>query len=218
LKATISALFWLVQVHFMPCSANVVVDPDREQLTALGHNNRGVEFGAAGDWERAIKEHECALKAQPDNRAFRQNASHVHLLFGDTLVTEHQNSQAMREYREALFFDEFNGPARTNLGRLYQFFKEDPNMFSVHLKAAQSAERECNFHSAVVEYRECVRLDDSSINNYFLGKCLIESDCGQLGHEVLKHALNLSWSKKDRTRKQDCKRLFKKSGSTKATE
>src|SRR5262249_50664550 len=81
----------------------------------LEHNNRGVELGTKGLWPDAIREHEEALNADPENQMFRTNLSSAHLHYGDVLAAKHKWYEAINHYREALYCDPANLPADAHL-------------------------------------------------------------------------------------------------------
>jgi len=86
-----------------------------EPKTALEHNNRGVEFGSKGLWEKAIVEHHLALLEDPTNKFFRINLSSAHLQYGDLLLKQDKVLNAMAQFHEALYVDPNNKTAAIKL-------------------------------------------------------------------------------------------------------
>ena len=90
-------------------------DSLRTSEPALGHNNRGVELGSKERWDEAIKEHESALKEDPNNKIFKCNLSAAYLKYGDFL-----RAKAIKQYERAIEVNPNNQSASDNLKELME--------------------------------------------------------------------------------------------------
>lgn len=175
---------------------------------ALEHNNRGVELGCRGLWSLAIDEAEVAVKASPDSDIFRRNLSAACLRYGVLLEKEQRTPEAIDLYRKALFADFDNCLAASGLNNCLRRLGKNPIDISCRLLLAEQAEKSRLCRVAAVEYRACTLLDDSAVNNYKLGRCLIDADSMSRGHQALKTAMNKNWTKEEQVDKAACQSLL----------
>jgi tetratricopeptide (TPR) repeat protein len=89
-----------------------------EPKTALEHNNRGVELGMKGLWEKSIKEHNIALLEDPTDKFFRTNLSSAHMQYGNILLKKGNILEAMVQFHAALYVDPNNKEAEEKLKNL----------------------------------------------------------------------------------------------------
>lgn len=76
------------------------------------------------------------------------------------------------------------------------------------LLLAEQAEKSKLYRVAAVEYRACTLLDDSAVNNYKLGRCLIDADSMSRAHLALKTAMSKNWTKEEQVDKTACQSLL----------
>jgi tetratricopeptide (TPR) repeat protein len=171
----------------------------------LEHNNRGVELGKRGLWLDAIREHEMALNADPYNQTYRQNLSSAEMRYGIDLYKRGSNYQAISHFREALYADPNNAEADHWLDSLIEKAK-GKNDLATRLHEADEAEISGNFPVAIVEYRKCVRMDDSGPMRAKLGRVLLKQGKIRDGFEELKSSLVKNWPEADKNDLAECHR------------
>jgi tetratricopeptide (TPR) repeat protein len=174
----------------------------------LEHNNRGVELGMKGLWPQAIAEGEMALEGDPENDIFKRNLSGAHLHFGDNLQSKKSFPAAVKQFREALFVDPENGPAENGLNSSLSHLGKTPGDLAYRLGLAAGAESTGEYKIAVVEYRICSHIQDSGINSFKLGRCLLKVNKIPEGFESLRIALRKDWPKDDQDALVECHLLL----------
>ncbi len=174
----------------------------------LEHNNRGVELGQKGLWPQAIQEAEMALDGDPDNDVFKRNLSGAHLRYGDTLRGKSSFPAAIAQYREGLYVDPENSAAENGLNSSLDRLGKNHGDLSYRLSLASGAESHGEMHIAVVEYRVCSHIQDSGINSYKLGRCLLKANKTVDGFDVLRTALRKDWPKDDQDALVECHLLL----------
>lgn len=175
----------------------------------LEHNNRAVELGMKGLWPQAIKEHEIALEGDPENITFKKNLSGCYLRYGDVLRGKNNLPGAIENYRLALFIDPANNPADSYLDYCLSKLGRNPLDAAYRLDLAQKAEVTAgHFADAVVEYRKLVKISDSGINRYRLGRCLLKGGKIIEGYDECIIALRRDWPKDESTVLAECHTLL----------
>lgn len=175
-------------------------------VTPIEHNNRGVELGLKGLWADAIREHEVALSMQPGNKEFRTNLSSAQLRYGNVLFKQGKTYEAMKQFRGALFVDPDNLPADEGLDECYHKMGKDPLNLQYRKKCAEDFAVSGHFEDAIVEYRKCVRMDDSGPTHADLGYTLLKADKTVDGFQELKIAVQKMWSNNERNELGACHR------------
>jgi tetratricopeptide (TPR) repeat protein len=97
-----------------------------EPKTPLEHNNRGVELGMKGKWAQAFKEHEVAIKGEPNNKTFKTNYSSALLRHGDELYKQGSYEAAIPVLKKAIQIDSANKPAADILAKAEEQLKPKP--------------------------------------------------------------------------------------------
>lgn len=97
-----------------------------EPKTPLEHNNRGVELGMKGKWALAFKEHELAIKGEPNNKTFKTNYSSALLRHGDQLFKQGSYEAAVPVLKKAIQIDSENKPAAAILAKAEEQLKPKP--------------------------------------------------------------------------------------------
>lgn len=97
-----------------------------EPKTPLEHNNRGVELGMKGQWTQAFKEHELAIKGDPNNKTFKTNYSSALLRHGDQLYKQGSYEAAIPVLKKAIQIDSANKPAADILAKAEAQLKPKP--------------------------------------------------------------------------------------------
>lgn len=92
----------------------------------MENNNLGGELGSKGLWDDAIREHEEAVKTDPENAMFRQNLSSANLHYADLLASRKKWHEAIDHYREALYADPANLPADAHLDDCLRALGKNP--------------------------------------------------------------------------------------------
>jgi tetratricopeptide (TPR) repeat protein len=185
-------------------SDSVTVD----ELTALQHNNRGVELGVSGHWLEAIEAAEKAHCQEPSSETFRTNLSHAYLRYGNFLKQSGAFCTAIAQYRRALFIDSKNTVAKDELNHCYSKTGRDPSKLACHIEAAHAAEAVNDFKQAAAEYQICADIDDSGYNNFKLGQCLLKAGERHTGYCFLEYALMRPWLTSEAEAKTECEELF----------
>lgn len=167
-----------------------------EPHTAIEHNNRGVELGSKGLWPDAIREHEAAMQMDPFNKEFMTNLSGAHLRYGDTLAAKRSYYEAIKEYRHALFVDNGNNVADAHLDDCLSHLKKDPTDLKTRMHLAEDADVSQDYETAIVEYRKCVKMNDSGKMHASLGRCLLKAGKDVDGYLELRTSVGKSWEPK----------------------
>lgn len=162
--------------------------------TALEHNNRGVELGSKGLWPDAIKEHEKALAMEPGNKDFRTNLSSAQLHYGIVLFHSGKYYEAMKQFRGALFVDPDNLPADESLDECFKKLGKDPLDLKYRRALADDFDTKGLYEDAIVEYRKCLKMDDSGKSHADLGYVLFKADKPVDGFSELKVAVQKHWN------------------------
>ncbi len=157
------------------------------------HNNRGVELGNKGLWQDAIREHELALGAEPDNQTFRTNLSAAQLRYGDMLFNKKDFYHAAIQYRGALYVDPGNGPADQHLDEALRQANINADDPKVRARIADEAEISGNYETAIVEYRKCIKMVDDGYNHYRLGQVLSKAGKVVEGYKELRTSVSREW-------------------------
>ena len=176
-----------------------------EPKTPIEHNNRGCELGMKGMWEAAIKEHEIALNADPENHQFRVNLSSAQMLYARQLAGKGKIYEAMTHYREALYVDPANAEADQALDALVEktLHKNDLN---TRMHIADDADIAGNYVTAIVEYRKCVMMSDSGAVRARLGRVLLKQGKVVEGYSEIKTAVAKPWPDNEKNDLADCHR------------
>lgn len=162
-------------------------------VSPTDHNNRAVELGSKGLWPDAIREHEIALSMQPGNREFRQNLSSAQLQYGNRLFKQGKIYEAMKQFRAALFIDPDNLPADEGLDACYAKMGRNPIDVNYRKRCAEDFVVSGHYEDAIVEYRKCVKMDDSGSTHADLGYTFIKGDKPVDGFQELKIAVTKPW-------------------------
>ncbi len=168
-------------------------------VSPIDHNNRGVELGSKSLWADAIREHEIALSMQPGNKDFRTNLSSAQLRYGNVLFKSGKTYEAMKQFRGALFIDPDNLPADDGLDACYRKAGKNPEDLSYRKKCAEDFAVSGHFEDAIVEYRKCVKMNDSGPTHADLGYTLIKADKPVDGFQELKIAVQKTWGNNEKT-------------------
>jgi len=173
--------------------------------TPIEHNNRGVELGMKGLWEAAIREHEIALNADPENKEFRQNLSSAQMLYARQLASRGKIYEAMNHYRESLYVDPTNAEADHALDGLVEktLHKND---LATRMNEADKADISGNYVTAIVEYRKCVMMSDTGPVMARLGRVLLKQGKTVDGYAELKAAVSKPWPDTAKNDLADCHR------------
>lgn len=174
--------------------------------TAIEHNNRAVELGGKSLWADAIREHEIALSMEPGNRDFRTNLSSAQLRYGNILFKSGKTYEAMKQFRGALFVDPDNLPADEGLDACYAKMGRDPLNLQFRKKCAEDFAVSGHFEDAIVEYRKCVKMDDSGSTHADLGYTLLKADKQVEGFQELKIAVQKLWKNDEKNELGACHR------------
>lgn len=174
--------------------------------TAIEHNNRAVELGGKSLWADAIREHEIALSMEPGNRDFRTNLSSAQLRYGNILFKSGKTYEAMKQFRGALFVDPDNLPADEGLDACYGKMGRDPLNLQFRKKCAEDFAVSGHFEDAIVEYRKCVKMDDSGSTHADLGYTLLKADKQVEGFQELKIAVQKLWKNDEKNELGACHR------------
>jgi len=176
-----------------------------EPKTPIEHNNRGCELGMKGMWEAAIREHELALNADPENRQFRVNLSSAQMLYARQLASKGKIYEAMNHYRESLYVDPSNAEADQALDVLVErtLHKND---LATRMNEADKADITGNYVTAIVEYRKCVMMSDTGPVRARLGRVLLKQGKVVEGYSEIKAAVAKQWSDNDKNDLADCHR------------
>jgi tetratricopeptide (TPR) repeat protein len=175
-------------------------------VTPIDHNNRAVELGGKGLWADAIREHEIALSMQPGNRDFRTNLSSAQLRYGNVLFKQGKTYEAMKQFRGALFVDPDNLPADEGLDACYAKLGRNPLDLQFRKKCAEDFAVSGHFEDAIVEYRKCVKMDDSGSTHADLGYTFIKADKPVEGFQELKIAVQKIWKNDEKNDLAACHR------------
>ncbi len=170
----------------------------------MEHNNRGVELGSKGLWNDAIREHEEALNADPENTTFRQNLSSAHLHYADLLASKKKWYEAIGHYREALYADPANLPADAHLDKCLQALGKNPDDYAVRAALADEADIAGNYPVAIVEYRKCVKMTDNGPSRFRLARVLYKQGKVVEAYEELRLAINKEWKTTENNELANC--------------
>ncbi len=170
----------------------------------MEHNNRGVELGSKGLWNDAIREHEEALNADPENATFRMNLSSAHLHYADLLASKKKWYEAINQYREALYADPANMPADSHLDNCLRAIGKNPDEYSVRAGLADEADIAGNYPVAIVEYRKCVKMTDSGPSRFRLARVLYKQGKVVEAYEELRIAINKEWKTSENSELANC--------------
>ncbi len=173
--------------------------------TPIEHNNRGCELGMKGLWEAAIREHEIALNADPENKEFRQNLSSAQMLYARQLANRGKIYEAMNHYRESLYVDPTNAETDHALDILVEktLHKND---LATRMNEADKADVSGNYVTAIVEYRKCVMMSDTGPVRARLGRVLLKQGKVVDGYAELKTAVAKPWPDSEKNDLADCHR------------
>ncbi len=170
----------------------------------MEHNNRGVELGSKGLWTDAIREHEEALNADPENTTFRQNLSSAHLHYADLLRSKKKMYEAINHYREALYADAANAPADAHLDDCLKSIGKNPDDFNVRSGIADENDASGNYAVAIVEYRKCVKMRDDGLSRFRLARVLYKQGKVVESYEELRTAINKEWKPTEQNELSNC--------------
>lgn len=168
-----------------------------EPNTPIEHNNRAVELGSKGLWPDAIREHEEALRADPNNKEFRTNLSAAQLRYGDVLAGRRDYYNAIKQYRGALYVDPNNTPADQNLDNCLKHIGKNPDELRVRRAMAEDAEVSGDYETAIVEFRKCVKMADNGSAHFDLGRVLQKAGKIVDAYNEYKIAVNKDWPGND---------------------
>ncbi|HEY9772301.1 MAG TPA: tetratricopeptide repeat protein [Planktothrix sp.] len=177
--------------------ANAELGPN---ATPLDHNNRAVQLGKRGLWDKAVEEHEAALNGDPYNPTFRMNLSGAYLRYGQALMAQGQFQQAIKRFHMALYVDPNNMPALECCSTCWKNLRKDPDNPDFRREMGEKYETEGDYPEAIAEYRQYVRIVDSGPAHAALGRALAKQ--GQNvparaveGFNELKIAVSKDWAK-----------------------
>ncbi len=170
----------------------------------MEHNNRGVELGSKGLWTDAIREHEEALNADPENTTFRQNLSSAHLHYADLLRSKKKLYEAINHYREALYADPANMPADAHLDDCLKSIGKNADDFNVRSGIADENDASGNYVVAIVEYRKCVKMRDDGLSRFRLARVLYKQGKVVESYEELRTAINKEWKPTEQNELSNC--------------
>lgn len=141
-------------------SQNGPVNPEIVRLV-----NEGIELHKSKDYEGAIRIFTEALELEPTNILVRQNISIAHNNYGKYLAERTDYDKALREFRQAIYYDAQNKTADANLDALLKqrgIKADDPQM---RVQLGDKLRTDANFELALVEYQKALSLskDDPNI-------------------------------------------------------
>ena len=161
--------------------------------TPLGLNNLGVREGSKGNWEEAIRFHIRAVNGDPYRVEFKKNLSSANLRYGDLLRKAGDNKKAMYHFREALYADSNNIPARKCLDKLLKDSGGTPEDPAYRLKLGEQFLSRKNYPMALVELRIYSQLADSGQAYVKFGEILLAQKRTVEGYKQLAKAVNKKW-------------------------
>lgn len=162
-------------------------------VTALDHNNRGVELGGLSHWPDAIKEHEIALSMQPGNKEFRTNLSAAQQRYGTLLLKKGDRYGAMQQFRGALFVDPANQPADDELDHCYEALNKNALDPGYRRKVAEEMETSGHYEDAIVEFRKVIKMEESGKSHCDLGRALLKAGKTVDGYQELTIGVSKNW-------------------------
>lgn len=172
----------------------------------LEHNNRGVELGSKGLWSDAIREHELAVQGDPYRVDFRTNLSAAHLEYGNYLRARGRTYDAMVQYRQAMIVDPANAKADQELDICMKKLGKDPYDFATRKRLAEDADVSQQYDTAIVEWRKCVKMRDTGLMHFELGKVLLKAGKDVDGYRELRKAVAMEWATDEKLELAACHR------------
>ena len=172
----------------------------------LEHNNRGVELGSKGLWSDAIREHEQAVQGDPYRVDFRTNLSAAHLEYGNYMRARGRTYDAMVQYRQAMIVDPANAKADQELDICMKKLGKDPYDFATRKRIAEDADVSQQYDTAIVEWRHCVKMRDTGLNHFELGKVLLKAGKDVDGYRELRKAVSMEWATDEKLELAACHR------------
>ncbi len=172
----------------------------------LEHNNRGVELGSKALWPDAIREHELAVQGDPNRAEFRTNLSAAHLEYGNFMRARGKTYDAMVQYRQAMIVDPANAKADVELDNCLKKLGKDPFDYSTRKRMAEDADVSQQYDTAIVEWRKCVKMADSGLNHFELGKVLLKAGKDVDGFRELRKAVSMEWATDEKLELSACHR------------
>jgi tetratricopeptide (TPR) repeat protein len=149
----------LIILIFFKLIAVPVLATDSAMLTAL--INEGITYHNNRNYLLAIKSFKTALDMDPNNEQILKNLSIAHNNYGKYLAERTDGTGAIREFREALYYDPDNLTARTNLDFKLKSQGKNPEDIKQRIQQAQEERRQENFFAAIGELQEANRIQPS---------------------------------------------------------
>lgn len=172
------------------------------------YDDRGLQFGRKGSWQKAIREYENALDEEPENPSYRTHLSVAHLSYGNVLSSKKKRSSAEDHYKKCLYLDPNNKQADRRLDECLRQAGKNPLDPDLRLALAKSADRDGHFDYAVHEYRKAATLLDNGPGYFRLGKELLKLGKEDDARTALKTALSKHWTEKQTDDKSECQSLL----------
>jgi tetratricopeptide (TPR) repeat protein len=147
--------------------------------TAIEHNNRGVSFSEAGDYQQAIIEYNKAIKIEPDNSVIYYNRGHAYreLLEYDKAISDLTRSIELDPNysdpyldRGIVFLDLAKDPQDQYLDLAMSDFDIvimlNPDDEYAYYFRGHCKDRKGETNLALFDLQMCVELSDSAGNDY----------------------------------------------------
>lgn len=172
----------------------------------LEHNNRGVELGSKSLWPDAIREHELAVAGDPNRQEFRTNLSAAHLEYGNYLRQRGRTYDAMVQYRQAMIVDPTNAKADAELDNCLRKLGKEPLDYGTRKRMAEDADISQQWDTAIVEWRKCVKMADTGVNHFELGKVFLKAGKDVEAFREMRKAVSMEWAADEKLELSACHR------------
>lgn len=165
-KSTIILFFYLFVFCVVPLYSQTdigSVNPDVVRLI-----KEGIDLHNEKDYVGAIKLLDEVLSMEPNNVLARENLSIVHNNFGKYLFERTDYEKAIKEFREAVFYNPKNSTADANLNDVLKqkgVKADDPQ---ARAQLGDKLRAEANFEHALIEYQKALNLSKNPDPNLLI--------------------------------------------------
>jgi tetratricopeptide (TPR) repeat protein len=180
-----------------------------DPTNAFEWNNRAVELGQRGLWPDAIQDHTQALLLEPGNKQYRTNLSGAHLRYANQLFGQGKTYEAIKQFRSALYVDPDNMPADEGLDASFSKLHKNPLDLKFRESLGEDLDVKGQYEDAIVEFRKCVKMNDSGKSHANLGYVLLKAGKPVDGYLELRTAVSKPW---ENSEKNDLASVHRKLG------
>src|SRR5262249_35618849 len=115
-----------------------------------------------------------------------------------------QYEAAVKKLHLALFADPGNSLVDQRIDQYLRYLGKDPDSLKVRFYMAEDADASCDYETAIVEHRRCVKMSDSGISHARLGRVLLKAGNVAGGYDELRAAVAKPWGTKEKRELGEC--------------